>query len=81
MLPIFQWIYNEASVTKEEMLQNLNCGIGMILAVGADDVDKVKKILQSENCATPAVLGAVKAQLTRCETVAFTGNFNVSKSY
>lgn len=43
---IFSYLQNLGNVTDEEMHRTFNCGIGMILAVGKDDADEVKNILQ-----------------------------------
>ncbi|HEY3460247.1 MAG TPA: AIR synthase-related protein, partial [Casimicrobiaceae bacterium] len=37
--PIFAWLQHSGNVTDDEMHRVFNCGIGMVLAVAAKDVD------------------------------------------
>jgi phosphoribosylformylglycinamidine cyclo-ligase len=37
--PIFEWLQKSGNVADDEMHRVFNCGIGMVLAVAAKDVD------------------------------------------
>ncbi len=39
--PVFEWLQVEARLDAHEMLRTFNCGVGMVLVVGAGDVDRV----------------------------------------
>ena len=43
VLPIFRFLYEKGNIDREEMLRVFNMGIGMVLFVGKDDVDRVAK--------------------------------------
>lgn len=44
--PIFHWLQQQGNVQPSEMYRTFNCGIGMIIAVAAEDAQKAQKILQ-----------------------------------
>ena len=46
---IFQWIQRLSLATDKEMYSTFNMGIGMVLAVSENDVDKTIRILKSNN--------------------------------
>jgi phosphoribosylformylglycinamidine cyclo-ligase len=46
--PVFQWLRRMGNVADTEMLRTFNCGIGMILVVGAADADAVAAALAAE---------------------------------
>ncbi len=43
VLPIFKFIYEKGNVDREEMLRVFNMGVGMVLMVGSEHVDRVTK--------------------------------------
>ncbi len=43
VLPVFRFIYEKGNVDGEEMLRVFNMGIGMVVILGPDDVDRVSK--------------------------------------
>ncbi|MDP9194602.1 MAG: phosphoribosylformylglycinamidine cyclo-ligase [Acidobacteriota bacterium] len=43
VLPIFQLIYEKGGVARDEMLRVFNMGIGMVLILGPEEVDRVSK--------------------------------------
>lgn len=43
VLPLFKLMYEQGGVDRDEMLRVFNMGIGMVLMVGADQVDRVTK--------------------------------------
>lgn len=45
MPPIFKWIQKVGCVTDKEMLRTFNCGIGMVICVRSNDVNKTLKAL------------------------------------
>lgn len=45
---IFDWLQAKGNVEQEEMYRVLNCGVGMVLAIDAEDTDKTLSILQAE---------------------------------
>ena len=46
VLPIFKWIKKEGNIPEEEMFKTFNMGIGLIIVVKPDVVDKALKILK-----------------------------------
>jgi phosphoribosylformylglycinamidine cyclo-ligase len=42
VLPVFRWLAKQGGVAESEMLRTFNCGIGMVLAVAAPQVDEVE---------------------------------------
>ncbi len=61
--PLFQWLQREGDVPDEEMLRVFNCGIGMVVVVGARDADEAVKFLTAQG-ETVHRIGAVKARRT-----------------
>jgi len=43
VLPIFKFLYEKGEVGRDEMLRVFNMGIGMVLMIGKEDVDRVSK--------------------------------------
>src|SRR5688572_19849360 len=43
VLPIFRFLYEKGSVDRDEMLRVFNMGIGMVLILAPDEVDRVSK--------------------------------------
>lgn len=43
VLPIFRFLFEKGNIAADEMLRVFNMGIGMVLFVGKDDVDRVAK--------------------------------------
>ena len=46
--PVFAWLMQEAGLSEEEMLRTFNCGIGMILIVGRENIERVRQTLGGE---------------------------------
>lgn len=42
---IFNWLQDNGNVNQDEMLRTFNCGLGLIIAVNADDADDIKNSL------------------------------------
>ena len=53
--PVFAWLQQEAGLGQEDMLRTFNCGIGMILIVSPQDVERVLGHLGDE----AEVIGAI----------------------
>jgi len=45
--PLFRWLQREGQVAADEMHRVFNCGIGMVVVVGADDERRAVELLQS----------------------------------
>jgi len=43
--PVFAWLMREAGLSQEEMLRTFNCGIGMILIVGQQNIERARQTL------------------------------------
>ena len=43
--PVFDWLKTEGGVEEAEMLRTFNCGTGMVVIVGANDVENVSQSL------------------------------------
>ncbi len=58
--PVFKWIQSHGAIETEEMLRTFNCGVGMVLVVGADESDNCLATLVREG-EQPFVLGELRA--------------------
>ena len=47
MPPVFSWLQKGGNIETEEMYRTLNCGIGMVVAVPAEELEKAKSLLSS----------------------------------
>ena len=56
---VFQWLQRTGNIDEHEMLRTFNCGIGMTLCIGAQEVDKAMTTLKSLGEA-PFVVGEVR---------------------
>lgn len=65
---VFNWLMQTGGMTEGEMLKTFNCGVGMVLAVSADQADALTSLL-SEAGETVYRLGAI----TEGEGVRYTG--------
>ncbi|MEE4279590.1 MAG: phosphoribosylformylglycinamidine cyclo-ligase [Halieaceae bacterium] len=45
--PVFQWLREAGNIEADEMLRTFNCGVGMVVAVGSDDVDRALASMQA----------------------------------
>ncbi len=57
---IFDWLQEHGGVADDEMYRTFNCGIGMIMIVGAEDVDRSLAIL-TEQRQPASVIGEIRA--------------------
>lgn len=47
MPAIFRWLQAGGNIASEEMYRTLNCGVGMVIAIPATEVEKAKQILEA----------------------------------
>jgi len=47
-LPIFDWLQKNVSIETNEMYRTFNCGIGLVICVAAEDVDKTMSVLKQQ---------------------------------
>lgn len=59
--PIFQWLQTTGNLSSFELRRTFNCGVGMIVCVNANDVDKALTTLQSHG-ETAWLIGEVRAR-------------------
>ena len=59
---VFQWLAESSQAGEAEMLRTFNCGIGMVLVVGASEAQSVCAMLQAEGEA-PVIMGEVEASV------------------
>jgi phosphoribosylformylglycinamidine cyclo-ligase len=43
--PVFDWLQEKGNIETDEMRRTFNCGVGMIVAVGAGEIDKTVALL------------------------------------
>jgi phosphoribosylformylglycinamidine cyclo-ligase len=60
MPPVFQWLQQAGNVAHAEMHRTFNCGIGMVVIVGPEQVDQALRTLRAGG-ETAAVIGEVRA--------------------
>ena len=65
---VFAWLQVEARLDQDEMLRTFNCGIGMILVVSPQEVERVLQHLDDET----RVIGAI-AKRGRGDAVRYKG--------
>jgi phosphoribosylformylglycinamidine cyclo-ligase len=46
--PLFRWLFEAGRIEPAEMLRVFNCGVGMVLVVGAEDADAVTRHLSEQ---------------------------------
>ncbi len=71
-IPIFEWISKNAEIQQEEMLKTFNCGIGMILIVKKDSLNKIMNCIE-ESDDRAIYLGEIIEQETKPQII-YTGN-------
>lgn len=45
---IFDWIQTQGNVETREMFRTLNCGVGMVVCISADRVERALALLRAE---------------------------------
>ncbi len=68
--PVFGWLSQVGGISEREMLRTFNCGVGMLVAVAADDADRLVESLTASG-----EIAAIVGQLTERsgEPVTFRG--------
>jgi len=46
--PVFRWLAEAGGVPRDDLYRTFNCGIGMVLAVGADQADALAAVLEGQ---------------------------------
>jgi len=46
--PVFRWLATTANMSEPELLKTFNCGIGMIVVVGADRAEQITALLRDQ---------------------------------
>jgi len=46
--PVFKWLAQTAGMQQSELLKTFNCGLGMVLAVSADQADEIQDLLTAQ---------------------------------
>jgi phosphoribosylformylglycinamidine cyclo-ligase len=57
---VFDWLQRTGNIAPEEMLRTFNCGIGMVVCVGAAEADRATALLQGQG-ETVYPIGTVEA--------------------
>lgn len=68
MPPVFDWLAREGSVSGLEMGRTFNCGIGMVVVVGADKAAEAQSLLEA-NGETVFTIGTIAAHDGPARTV------------
>jgi phosphoribosylformylglycinamidine cyclo-ligase len=66
----FNWLQKTGNVEELEMLKTFNCGIGMILVVDTNEVDKTLSLFNSLG-EQAQIIGEVEAQIGELEQVRY----------
>jgi phosphoribosylformylglycinamidine cyclo-ligase len=66
--PIFDWLQKHGDIEVAEMYRTFNCGLGMLVVVGGDDVDRALKLLRDAG-ETAMPVGHVEAHRGEPEVV------------
>ncbi|HKM15655.1 MAG TPA: phosphoribosylformylglycinamidine cyclo-ligase [Marinospirillum sp.] len=69
---VFDWLQDVGQVAEKEMYRTLNCGIGMVLAIAAEQVDVLTKKLEAAG-ETVFELGVLSQRLAGEEAVVIKG--------
>ncbi len=65
---VFDWLQAQGNIEDSEMYRTFNCGIGMVLVVGAADSDKTLELLRAEGEA-PVVIGKIESGSAPTEVI------------
>ena len=65
---VFDWLQEQGNVDETEMHRVLNCGVGMVICVGADQAERAMNVLQQAG-EQPWVIGSIEQGVTSGEAV------------
>ena len=65
---VFNWLQEQGNVDETEMHRVLNCGVGMVICVAADQAERAMQVLQQAG-EQPWVIGSVEAASASGEAV------------
>ena len=57
--PVFKWIQEKGNVEMREMYRTLNCGVGMVLVIPADNAEAAISLLEAEG-ESPWIMGNIE---------------------
>jgi len=57
--PVFDWLQQQGNIADSEMYRTFNCGVGMVVAVSADEAERAIEILRS-NGEEAVVIGTIE---------------------
>lgn len=58
--PVFKWLMKHGGVAPAEMARTFNCGIGMVVVVGVNEVEEVTRLLKADGHAAVYRIGEVQ---------------------
>jgi phosphoribosylformylglycinamidine cyclo-ligase len=58
---VFGWLSRVGGISEREMLRTFNCGVGMMVAVGASDAEALVTLLNGEG-ETATIVGELRAR-------------------
>ena len=74
--PVFAWLQKEMNLSREEMINAFNCGVGMIVLCGAERKAEAIKLLRARG-EEPMVLGHVIVRNSKTQpAVVFNGELH-----
>ena len=65
---VFNWLQEQGNVDETEMHRVLNCGVGMVICVGADQAERAMQVLQQAG-EKPWIIGSVEPATANGEAV------------
>jgi phosphoribosylformylglycinamidine cyclo-ligase len=71
---VFGWLSRVGGIEEREMLRTFNCGVGMMVVVGAADAEKLVNVLNAEG-EKAAIVGELRARTG--EAVTFAGHLTL----
>ena len=65
---VFNWLQEQGNVNETEMHRVLNCGVGMVICVGAEDAERAMQVLQQAG-ENPWIIGSIEPAAANGEAV------------
>lgn len=60
--PVFDWLQEKGALSPRDMARTFNCGVGMLVYVGADQVDDTLAALEEHGCGGAVAAGRIVAK-------------------